>query len=49
LDDDQKLLFAQRKVEFLEDFGISVKELNDAQKILQATLEKSKESKKKAM
>lgn len=48
LDVEQKLLFAQRKVEFLEDFGSSVKELNEAQKILQATLEKSKETKKKS-
>lgn len=45
---DQKLLFAQRKVEFLEDFGSSIKELNEAQKVLQATLEKSKENKKKS-
>jgi pre-mRNA-processing factor 39 len=48
LDAEQKLLFAQRKVEFLEDFGSSVKELNDAQKILQSALEKSKENKKKS-
>lgn len=49
LDPDQKLLFAQRKVEFLEDFGSSVKELQDAQKELQAILEKTKESKKKIL
>lgn len=48
LDEDQKLLFAQRKVEFLEDFGSSVKELCEAQKVLHAALEKSKENKKKA-
>lgn len=48
LDAEQKLLFAQRKVEFLEDFGTSVKELNEAQKVLQVTLEKSKENKKKS-
>ena len=48
LDVEQKLLFVQRKVEFLEDFGSSLKELNDAQKLLQATLEKSKENKKKS-
>lgn len=48
LDEDQKLLFAQRKVEFLEDFGSSVKELCDAQKVLHATLEKSKENKRKS-
>lgn len=47
LDHDQKLLFAQRKVEFLEDFGASVKDLQDAQKVLQAVLEKTKENKKK--
>lgn len=47
LDPDQKLLFAQRKVEFLEDFGSSVKDLQDAQKSLQIVLEKTKENKKK--
>lgn len=47
LDPDQKLLFAQRKVEFLEDFGSSVRELQDAQKSLQTILEKTKENKKK--
>lgn len=47
LDPDQKLLFAQRKVEFLEDFGDSVKDLQEAQKALQAILEKAKEHKKK--
>ncbi|CRL06004.1 CLUMA_CG019081, isoform A [Clunio marinus] len=45
---DQKLLFAQRKVEFLEDFGSSVIALQDAQKSLQVILEKTKESKKKS-
>lgn len=48
LDPDQKLLFAQRKVEFLEDFGASVKDLQDAQKSLQIVLEKTKENKKKS-
>lgn len=48
LDTEQKLLFAQRKVEFLEDFGSSVRELQEAQKVLQSALEKSKENKKKA-
>lgn len=48
LDPDQKLLFAQRKVEFLEDFGNSVKDLQEAQKVLQVVLEKTKENKKKA-
>lgn len=47
LDPDQKLLFAQRKVEFLEDFGDSVKDLQEAQKALQVILEKAKEHKKK--
>lgn len=48
LDPDQKLLFAQRKVEFLEDFGHSVRALQDAQKSLQTILEKTKENKKKS-
>lgn len=48
LDPDQKLLFAQRKVEFLEDFGSSVKDLQEAQKLLQVILEKTKENKKKS-
>lgn len=48
LDPDQKLLFAQRKVEFLEDFGDSVKDLHEAQKALQVILEKAKENKKKS-
>lgn len=49
LDIDQKLLFAQRKVEFLEDFGSSITELQEAQKVLHATMDKCKENKKKAM
>lgn len=49
LDPDQKLLFAQRKVEFLEDFGNSVQDLQEAQKSLQVILEKTKENKKKAV
>lgn len=48
LDPDQKLLFAQRKVEFLEDFGTSVRELQEAQKSLHTILEKTKENKKKS-
>lgn len=48
LDVEQKLLFAQRKVEFLEDFGTSIKELQDAQKAMQSALDKSKENKKKS-
>lgn len=48
LDLDQKVLFAQRKVEFLEDFGNSAKELQDAQRLLQSVLIKANETKKKA-
>lgn len=48
LDLEQKLLFAQRKVEFLEDFGNSIKDLHDAQKSLQNILEKTKENRKKS-
>lgn len=48
LDLEQKVLFIQRKVEFLEDFGSSAKELQDAQRLLQATLTKANELKKKA-
>lgn len=44
---DQKVLFAQRKVEFLEDFGSSAKNLQDAQRSLQITLNKANEAKKK--
>lgn len=48
LDLDQKILFVQRKVEFLEDFGTSAKDLQDAQRLLQSILTKANESKKKA-
>lgn len=48
LDVEQKLLFAQRKVEFLEDFGNSIKDLHEAQKSLQTIMEKAKESRKKS-
>lgn len=49
LDIDQKLLFAQRKVEFLEDFGSCVKQLQESQKTLQNLMEKhSKDNKKKS-
>lgn len=47
LEFDQKLLFAQRKVEFLEDFGINFQELQDAKRELQVIVEKAKELKKK--
>lgn len=46
IDMDQKVLFAQRKVEFLEDFGISAKTLQEAQRVLQAALTKANENKK---
>lgn len=48
LDIEQKLLFAQRKVEFLEDFGNSIKDLHEAQKSLQTIVDKAKESRKKS-
>lgn len=48
LEADQKVLFTQRKVEFLEDFGSSVKDLQDAQRQLQSTLAKANEAKKKS-
>lgn len=44
---DQKVLFAQRKVEFLEDFGSTAKGLQDAQRALQIALNKANEAKKK--
>lgn len=48
IDADQTVLFAQRKVEFLEDFGSSSVELQNAQRLLQTTLNKANESKKKS-
>lgn len=48
MDAEQKVLFAQRKVEFLEDFGSTAKGLQDAQRELQQALTKANESKKKA-
>lgn len=48
IEPDQKVLFAQRKVEFLEDFGSTVKGLQDSQKALQQALTKANEHKKKA-
>lgn len=41
LDPEQRVLFAQRKVEFLEDFGATAKGLQDAQRSLQAALSKA--------
>ncbi|XP_052836516.1 pre-mRNA-processing factor 39 isoform X2 [Drosophila gunungcola] len=45
---DQKVLFAQRKVEFLEDFGSTARGLQDAQRDLQQALSKAKEAQKKS-
>ncbi|KAL9695427.1 hypothetical protein quinque_014712 [Culex quinquefasciatus] len=47
IEPDQKVLFAQRKVEFLEDFGSTAKGLQEAQKALQAIMAKANEVKKK--
>ncbi|XP_062537988.1 LOW QUALITY PROTEIN: pre-mRNA-processing factor 39 [Armigeres subalbatus] len=47
LEPDQKVLFAQRKVEFLEDFGSTAKGLQEAQKALQTIMTKANEAKKK--
>lgn len=44
---DQKVLFAQRKVEFLEDFGSTAKGLQEAQRGLQQALSKANEASKK--
>lgn len=49
IDLDQKVLFAQRKVEFLEDFGSTAKMLQDAQRSLQSILSKANEAKKKRL
>ncbi|EDV94709.1 pre-mRNA-processing factor 39 isoform X2 [Drosophila grimshawi] len=48
IEPDQKVLFAQRKVEFLEDFGSTAKGLQDAQRALQLTLSKANEMQKKS-
>lgn len=48
IDIDQKVLFTQRKVEFLEDFGHSSAELQDAQRSLQTALNKANETKNKS-
>ncbi|GAB0096468.1 Pre-mRNA-processing factor 39 [Sergentomyia squamirostris] len=47
MDAEQKVLFAQRKVEFLEDFGSTARGLQDAQRELQIALAKANDSKKK--
>ncbi|KAH8250400.1 hypothetical protein KR026_012185, partial [Drosophila bipectinata] len=47
IEHDQKVLFAQRKVEFLEDFGSTARGLQEAQRALQQALSKAKESQKK--
>ncbi|KAM8706419.1 hypothetical protein ACLKA7_010660 [Drosophila subpalustris] len=47
IEPDQKVLFAQRKVEFLEDFGSTAKGLQDAQRALQQALSKANEAQKK--
>lgn len=47
IDADQRVLFAQRKVEFLEDFGASASALQDAQRVLQSAISKANEIKKK--
>lgn len=47
IEPDQKVLFAQRKVEFLEDFGSTAKGLQDAQRALQQALGKATEAQKK--
>ena len=47
IEPEQKVLFAQRKVEFLEDFGSTAKGLQDAQRALQLALNKANEAKKK--
>lgn len=47
IDPEQRVLFAQRKVEFLEDFGRTAKGLQDAQRSLQTALAKASEAKMK--
>ncbi|XP_075148092.1 pre-mRNA processing factor 39 [Haematobia irritans] len=47
IEPEQKVLFAQRKVEFLEDFGSTAKGLQEAQRSLQFALNKANEAKKK--
>lgn len=47
IEPDQKVLFAQRKVEFLEDFGKDCKTLQIAQKELQHAINRANDAKKK--
>lgn len=47
IEPEQKVLFAQRKVEFLEDFGKDCKTMQAAQKELQTAINKANEQKKK--
>lgn len=47
LDPDQRVLFTQRKVEFLEDFGTSAKDLQEAQRLLHSAITKANENKSK--
>lgn len=49
IDLDQKVLFAQRKVEFLEDFGSSAEKLQEAQRAMQTVMSKANEAKKKRL
>lgn len=48
IDAEQRVLFAQRKVEFLEDFGSSAQELQLAQHALQTEISKANEAKKES-
>lgn len=48
IEPEQRVLFAQRKVEFLEDFGSSAKGLQEAQRALHSALAVVNELKKKA-
>jgi len=47
IDNEQKVLFAQRKLEFLEDFGSNIQAVQKAQEEYQKYLKISKENKKK--
>lgn len=48
VDAEQRVLFAQRKVEFLEDFGSSAQDLQAAQRALQTEICKANETKKQS-
>lgn len=47
IDNEQKVLFAQRKLEFLEDFGSNIQCVQKAQEEYQKYLKINKENKKK--